>query len=67
MRFYRTTLLVSTVAWFMVGLHVPTLHRITHHGAAPAMTVVGAIATLTVVAIIGLLALLRAPVQARHQ
>jgi hypothetical protein len=67
MRFYRLTLLVSTVAWFMIGLHVPALHQITHHGAAPSVSVLVAMAVLAGVAVLGLWVLLRAPVQARQQ
>jgi len=66
MRFYRTTLLVSIVAWFMIGLHVPALHQITGHGATPSPTVLVAIAILTVVAILGVWRLLRAPFHATH-
>jgi hypothetical protein len=64
MRFYRTTLLVSMSAWFMVGLHVPTLHQIADHAATPSTAVVVATATLVVIAIIGVWRLLRAPLSA---
>lgn len=61
MRFYRTTLLVSTIAWFMIGLHVPALHQVTHHDSAMPTAVLAAIATLIVVGLLSLWALLRAP------
>lgn len=67
MRFYRSILLVSTMAWFMIGLHVPALHQVTHHGSELSTTVVAAIATLIIVGILSLLALLRAPTQLRRQ
>jgi type III secretory pathway component EscU len=67
MRFYRSILLVSTMAWFMIGLHVPALHQVTHHGSGASMTVVAAIATLIVVGILSLLALLRAPTRLKRE
>lgn len=67
MRFYRSILLVSTVAWFMIGLHVPALHQVTHHGSALSASLLAAIATLIVVGVLTLLALLRAPAHLKRQ
>jgi type III secretory pathway component EscU len=61
MRFYRSILLISTVVWFLIGLHTPALHQVTHHGTGLPMTVLAAIVTLIVVGIVCLWALLRAP------
>jgi hypothetical protein len=61
MRFYRSILLVSSAAWFMIGLHVPALHQYTHHGTAVPATVLGAIVTLIIVGVLGLSVLMRAP------
>ena len=60
-RHYRLTVIGCALAWFLVGLHLPTLHEMTHHGQAPNWTVLTAVSFLTVVAIAGLWALLRAP------
>lgn len=65
MRFYRTTLLVSAFSWFMIGMHLPALHQLTHHGGAASMTVVAAVGTLAVIGIVSLWVLLHAPVHAQ--
>jgi hypothetical protein len=62
MRYYRATLLVCVLAWFMVGLHMPALHDMTHHGGLPGVPVIAAVAFLVIVAAAALLVLLRAPV-----
>ena len=66
MRFYRPILLVSTMAWFMIGLHVPALHQVTHHGSGLSATLLAAMGTLIVVGGVTLLALWRAPTQLKH-
>jgi hypothetical protein len=60
-RFYRLTVVTCALAWFLVGLHLPGLHRMTHHGAPPAWHVVAIVAVLAVVAVAGLVWLLRSP------
>jgi hypothetical protein len=61
MRFYRTTLLVSAFSWLMIGMHLPALHEVTHHGAEVLVTVVVAVFTLGAVGVASLWALLHAP------
>lgn len=68
MRFYRTTLLVSAFSWLMIGMHLPALHQITHHGRGVPLSVVGAVVTLVVIGTVSLWVLIRAPVHTRrHQ
>jgi uncharacterized membrane protein YeaQ/YmgE (transglycosylase-associated protein family) len=61
MRFYRTWVLACVAAWFLVGLHVPVMHEVTHHGQALPASVLGAVVLLVLVGIAGLWRLLRAP------
>ena len=58
-RWYRPTVIACALSWFMVGLHLPALHAMTHHGGTPAPVVLAATALLAVVGIAGLWALLR--------
>ena len=58
-RYYRPTVLGCVLAWFLVGLHVPALHEIVDHGAAPSPTVLGATSLLTVAGLAALWRLLR--------
>lgn len=58
-RWYRPTVIACALCWFMVGLHVPALHAMTHHGGTPAPVVLGATLALAVAGIVGLVALLR--------
>lgn len=67
MRFYRSILLVSTMAWFMIGLHAPALHQVTHDGRGLSTTVLAAMATLIVVGGLTLSALWRAPTRLRRE
>ena len=30
-RAYQSTVVVSAIAWFLLGLHAPVMHQITHH------------------------------------
>lgn len=34
-RYYKLTVIGCALSWFLVGLHLPTLHEMTHHGSAP--------------------------------
>jgi hypothetical protein len=61
MRFYRTTLLVSTISWLMIGMHLPALHQLTHHGGEASVAVVTAMVILATIGIVGLSMLLRVP------
>ncbi len=58
---YRLLVLGSALAWLLVGLHLPALHQITHHGRPLQPAVVLAVAALVLLAIGGVWALLRAP------
>ena len=60
-RYYRPTVIACALSWFLVGLHVPALHALTHPGHAPQWGVVAATLLLAVAAVAGLWALLRAP------
>jgi len=62
-RSYRLTVVGCALAWFLVGLHLPTLHELRHDGFAPHWTVLAMLAFLAVVAVAALRALLRAPAQ----
>ncbi len=59
--YYRLTVITCVLSWFLVGLHLPTLHQMTHHGRVLPSGVVAVVATLAVVALAGLWVLLRAP------
>jgi len=60
-RSYRLTVLGCALSWLLLGLHLPTLHAMTHHGRAPTVAVLGAVALLAIMAAASLLVLLRAP------
>jgi hypothetical protein len=60
-RFYRSILIGSSLAWFLVGLHVPMLHQMSFHGHTPPHWGVAiATAILVLAGAAGLIALLRA-------
>ena len=61
MRAYQVTVVGCALSWFLVGLHVPALHEITHHGRSPHWSVLAIILLLAVAALSGLAVLLRAP------
>ena len=61
MRYYRTWLLACVAAWFLVGLHIPTIHDMTHQGQKLPASVFGAVVLLAVVGMTGLWQLLRVP------
>jgi hypothetical protein len=62
---YRTTLIGSTLAWFLLGLHLPGLRHAQqeHHGNI-SVTVMLAMVVLVVAGIGGLAILFRSPRQA---
>jgi hypothetical protein len=60
-RAYRLTVLGSALAWFLLGLHAPALHQMTHHGRALPATALGAVLALAACAVAGVWRLLRAP------
>ena len=49
-RSYRSTVLASALVWFLLGLHSPVLHQITHHNRMPDTTV---LVVMVVLAILG--------------
>lgn len=57
---YRLAVFGAVFAWFMLGLHVPALHQMTHHGRTPGTAVLAATALLTVAAVAAVWVLLRA-------
>lgn len=59
--YYRLTVVGCALAWFLLGAHTPILHEFTHHGHTPSMTVLVAVAALTLVALAAMVMLLRAP------
>ncbi len=61
MRMYRLTVLGCVLAWFMIGLHWPAVHQMTHHGQPPSLTVLSAVMLLAVAGLAGLWRLLRSP------
>lgn len=58
---YRLTLIGCVLSWFLVGLHLPALHQVTHHDAALHWGVLGIVGLLAGAALLGLWALLRVP------
>jgi hypothetical protein len=60
-RSYRSTVLVSALVWFLLGLHAPIVHQITHHNRMPDTMVLVLVAALAVTGVVCVLALLRAP------
>lgn len=58
---YRLTVIVCALSWFLVGLHLPAVHQMTHHGARPAWSVIAVVALLAIMAVAGIWRLLRAP------
>ena len=60
-RFYRLTVVACAVSWFLVGLHLPGLHEMTHHGGEARWPVLAIVALLAAAAVAGLWVLLRAP------
>lgn len=61
MRAYQLTVVGCALSWFLVGLHLPALHEITHHGRSPHWSVLALVALFAVAALGGLAVLLRAP------
>lgn len=64
--YYRLTVLGCSISWFLVGLHLPTLHEVVDHGRSVHWSVVGIVALLGALAVAALLVLLRAPAAQSH-
>lgn len=58
-RAYRLTVIGCALSWFLVGLHVPALHEMTHAGHAAEWDVLVATLSLAGAALAALWALLR--------
>ena len=58
-RSYRSTVLASALVWFLLGLHAPVLHQVTHHHRMPDTTILVVVALLAVAGVISVVALLR--------
>jgi uncharacterized membrane protein len=59
-RAYRTTVVASALAWFLLGLHSPMLeHQITAHHRLHDMTFLVIMAVLAIAGIVSVVALLR--------
>jgi hypothetical protein len=59
--YYRLTVVVCAISWFMVGLHLPTLHQMIDHGRAPNWIVLAILSCFSLIALAGIWILLRAP------
>lgn len=51
MRNQRLTVVACVLSWFLVGLHLPALHEMTHHGQAPQWTVIAIVLLLALAAV----------------
>lgn len=60
-RYYRLTVIGCALSWFMVGLHLPALHAMTHEGHAPQWGALAMTLLLATAGVAALWALLRAP------
>ena len=58
-RTYRSTVLASALVWFLLGLHAPMVHQLTHHNRMPDTTALVVVAVLAIAGVVTLLALLR--------
>ena len=58
-RTYRLTVLASALVWFLLGLHAPMVHQITHHHRMPDTTVLVVMTVLIVAGVVSVFALLR--------
>jgi len=58
-RTYRSMVLASALVWFLLGLHAPLVHQLTHHNRMPDTTALVVVAVLAIAGIASLFALLR--------
>lgn len=59
---YRSTVVVSALVWFLLGLHAPPMmHQLTHHDRMPDTTVLVVTAVLAILGVVCMVALLRTP------
>ena len=61
---YRLTVVGCALSWLLIGLHLPALHQMTHHGRTPHWSVLAGVSVLALLAVATLWALLRAPAAA---
>ena len=60
-RSYRLTVVGGSLAWLLLGMHLPTAHEVMDHGRVPPPSVLAASAVLAAIGVAALWALLRAP------
>lgn len=60
-RTYRVVVIGSLLSSFLVGFHLPALHEMIDHGAAPRWDVVTVTALFAITTLAGAWTLLRAP------
>jgi hypothetical protein len=60
-RSYQLTVIGCALSWFMFGLHLPTLHGMTHPGHSLRWSFVAITLSLAVAGLVALWALLRTP------
>jgi hypothetical protein len=60
-RHFRLTAIGCALSWFLLGLHLPTVHEVVDHGYSPHWTVATMVALLALASVASLWALLRAP------
>jgi len=60
-RAYRAAVVGCMLAWFLLGMHAPVLHRISAHGHTPRAPLLAALVVLAVAAMVGVWTLWRYP------
>ncbi len=60
-RSYRLLVVGCALSWFLVGLHLPALHAMIHHGGEPHLLALVITTLLASAGAVGLWALLRVP------
>lgn len=58
---YRLTLIGCVASWLLLGLHLPALHQVTHHGRSLPVTIIGLMVLFALIGIAGLWVLMRTP------
>ena len=58
--YYRLIVIGSAITWFLLGMHAPIVHQITHHDRSPSVGLMVAVSCVALLALAGLVTLLRA-------
>ena len=58
-RAHRLTTLFCAAMWFLLGMHAPLVHSVTHHGRTPSWNVLAMVAVVAAAAVAALVVLLR--------